>query len=104
MLEKLLNVVLWISDLRTRSYDPFINEYRGYQWRMIVSFGSALFMVFMGWFIIPGEQADNRFSQILSAVKYFQLIPDILALALIIYSLVNAVQFWRFCMKHEIWE
>jgi hypothetical protein len=71
---------------------------------MVVSFSGALFMMLMGWFLAPGEQVDNQFSQILSAVTYFQLIPDVLALAFITYFLVNALLFWRFCAKHGILE
>lgn len=103
MFERLLNVIFWIGSLKSRSSDPILNEYRGYQRRMVISAGGMLFILCLGWLFFPEVPENNGFSNILAPILiYFEIFLDLLVIACCTIFLVNAVQFWRFCTKYGI--
>jgi hypothetical protein len=105
MIEKLINVVFWTAELNSRSCDPILNEYRGYQWRMVVSTVGALFFLLIGWLLTPGELPNARhFAIVAPVLAYFQVGLDLLVMVCCIVFLANAVQLWRFCEKYGISE
>ncbi len=100
MLDKILNIIVWLSEINTRSYEPIINEYRGYQRRMVASAVGALFVLIVSWIFLPQQVPNNDFMAILvTAVDQVRMILDFVALILCIFFLFNLFEFWRFCTR-----
>jgi hypothetical protein len=108
MIVKLINVILWISDLKRQTNDSMLNEYRGYQWRMVVSAGGILFCLFcllmIGWLFFSQEIPNTgQYGAILATLlDYTKLLVNFMMIACCFAFLVNAIQFWRFCRKYGI--
>jgi hypothetical protein len=106
MIAKLINVILWISDLKRQTSDSMLNEYRGYQRRMIISAGGIVFclLIIMGWLFFSQEtQNTGQYDAILAILlDYTKLLVNLMMIACCFAFLVNAIQFWRFCRKYGI--
>jgi hypothetical protein len=103
MIEQLINVIFWIHDLQRRTCDPVLNEYRGYQWRMVVSICGVVFFLLISWLFFPLEIANTGLEAILAVpLAYAELLFDFLIVAFCVVYLINAIQLWLFCKKYEI--
>ena len=106
MFEKLISVISWISNLRLQNtYDPILNEYRGYQWRMVVCAGCLPFLL-IGWLIfefLSQSMLNNYFSAMLSELLVIgnYVIAFLMVVCCSIF-LVNAIQFMMFCKEYGI--
>jgi hypothetical protein len=106
MIAKLINVILWISDLKRQTSDSMLNEYRGYQRRMIISAGGIVFclLIIMGWLFFSQEtQNIGQYDAILAILlDCTKLLVNFMMIAFCFAFLVNSIQFWRFCRKYGI--
>jgi len=103
MIEKLINVIFWIYDLQRRTCDPVLNEYRGYQRRIVVSICGVVFFLLLSWLFLPLEIANTGLEAILAVpLAYAELLFDFLIMTLCVVCLINAIQLWMLCKKYEM--
>lgn len=66
MLGKLLDFVFWVSDLSSRTSDPLLNEYRGYQWRILWASILSAFLMMLTAFVSPSNPVTSGVSEVVT--------------------------------------
>ena len=97
MLDKLLDVIVWVDTAFTRTRDPVIEEYRGYQRQLIVSGSLATFGMLAAWFVMPAREASNAFQQFAQTfAEYVALASLGLTAICCLWFAWSAYCLWRF--------
>jgi hypothetical protein len=101
MLDKLLNALMWVSDITTRTRDPDLNEYRGYQRRILGWSVVALLLTAAAFFIQPDDLSIRPiFSGLSGLLNDFSLGLAIASLVALLVAFWNGIALYRFVNGH----
>lgn len=97
MLDRLFNAILWVNSAFTRTRDPVIEEYRGYQRRIIVGGGLALIAQVGAWLFMPANEATNAVQQMIyTSAAYAALGCLVISAVASLWCAWSIFQLWRF--------
>jgi hypothetical protein len=103
MLEKLMNFILWASELSTRSSDPWLNECRGYQKRILWPLALSVFLMLLSMLVISMGSGSTPFGAVVApVVAMLGLGLTVAAFVALLVVVWNGIALYRFEKAHGI--
>lgn len=102
MIERLLNGLLWLDTIFSRSHDPDLEEYRLRQRVVVKSGGIALGAMLLAFFVMPSVPDTIRYNAVVAPVQSMFAIFLLSASCLATFTFAwSSYRLWRFCEGYD---
>lgn len=94
-MERILNILLWLDAVFSRTHDPILAQLRSLQRNCILSVGSSVLVLLATYFVSSLAPVENTYRPILLSVT------EPVSLGLFALALANV--FWCAWATYELW-